>query len=46
MTVDQMMTLYGSATPWLPIKSLACLSTTTSQSLSSTRLNITYKLDP
>src|SRR5438132_7577377 len=45
MTADQMKTLYGSATPRLPIKFLACLTTPTPQSISLTYLNITYKLD-
>jgi len=46
LTSDQMKTLYGSETPWLPITFLACLSSPTSQSISLTHLNITYKLDP
>lgn len=46
MTADQMKTLYGSATPRLAINFLACLTTPTSQSISLTFLNITYKLDP
>lgn len=45
MTADQMKTLYGSATPRLPINFLACLITTTPQSISLTFLNISYKLD-
>jgi len=44
MTADQMKTLYGSATPRLPINFLACISTPTP--VSTTYLNITYKLDP
>ena len=44
-TADQMKTLYGSATPRLPINFLACLTTPTPQSISLTFLNITYKLD-
>ena len=46
MTADQLKTLYGSQTPRLPINFLACLTTPTSQSISLTYLNITYKLDP
>jgi hypothetical protein len=46
MTPDQMKTLYGSATPRLAIPFLACLTTPTSQSISLTYVNITYKLDP
>jgi len=46
MTADQMKLLYGSATPRLPIKFLACLTTPTPQSISLTFLNITYKVDP
>jgi hypothetical protein len=46
MTTDQMKTLYGSATPRLPITFLACLATQTSQSIGLTYVNITYKLDP
>jgi hypothetical protein len=46
MTPDQMKTLYGSASPRLPINFLACLTTPTPQSISLTYLNLTYKLDP
>ena len=46
MTADQMKTLYGSATPRLPINFLACLATPTPQTFSSTPITITYKLDP
>jgi hypothetical protein len=46
MTADQMKTLYGSETPRLPITFLACISAPTSQSISLTHVNITYKLDP
>jgi len=45
MSADQMKTLYGSATPRLPINFLACLTTPTPQSISLTFLNISYKLD-
>jgi hypothetical protein len=45
MTADQMKTLYGSASPQLPINFLACLTTPRPQSISLTYLNITYKLD-
>lgn len=45
MTADQLKTLYGSASPRLPINFLACLTTPTPQSISLTFLNITYKLD-
>lgn len=43
LTADQMKTLYGSATPRLPVNFLACVSSTTPVSL--TFLNITYQLD-
>jgi hypothetical protein len=46
MTADQMKTLYSSETPRLPITFLACVSSPTSQPISLTHLNITYKLDP
>jgi hypothetical protein len=45
MTAQQMKILYGSETPRLPITFLACLVTTTTQSVSATSLNITYQLD-
>jgi hypothetical protein len=45
MTADQLKTLYGSATPRLPVTFLACLTTPTPQSISLTFLNITYRLD-
>jgi len=45
MSADQMKTLYGAATPRLPINFLACLTTPTPQSISLTFLNISYKLD-
>jgi hypothetical protein len=45
MTADQMKTLYSSATPRLPIAFLACLTTPTTQTVSLTFINITYKLD-
>ena len=45
MTADQMKLLYGLATPRLPTKFLACLTTPTPQSISLTFLNISYKLD-
>ncbi len=43
MTGDQMKTLYGSASPPFPISFLACLTTPTTQSISLTFLNITYR---
>ncbi len=45
VTADQRKILYGSTTPRLPIKFLACITTPTPQSISLTFLNITYKLD-
>lgn len=45
MMADQLKTLYGSATPRLPVNFLACLTTPTPQSISLTFLNITYRLD-
>jgi hypothetical protein len=45
MTAEQMKTLYGSATPRLPVTFLACVTTPTPQSISLTFLNITYRLD-
>lgn len=45
LTADQMKTLYGSATPRLPITFMGCLATTTTTQ-TITSLNITYKLDP
>jgi len=45
VTADQMKILYGSTTPRLPIKFLACITTPMPQSISLTFLNITYKLD-
>lgn len=44
VTADQMKILYGVATPLLPIKFLACITTPAPQSISVTYLNITYKL--
>lgn len=46
MTADQMKILYGPASPRFPISFLACLTTPTTQTISSTPINITYKLDP
>ena len=43
MTADQMKTLYGSASPPLPVNFLACLTTPTPASISLTFLNITYR---
>lgn len=46
MTADQMKILYRSATPRPPINFLACLTTSTpTQLITVTFLNITYKLD-
>jgi hypothetical protein len=44
MTADQLKTLYGSATPRLPVTFLACVATTTPQSTSLTYLNLTYTI--
>jgi hypothetical protein len=45
MTADQLKTLYGTASPRLPVSFLACVTTPTPQSISLTFLNITYRLD-
>jgi hypothetical protein len=45
LTAEQLKTLYGSATPRLPVTFLACVTTQTPQSISLTFLNITYRLD-
>lgn len=45
MTAEQRTTLYGSATPRLPLTFVACLTTPTQQSVTLTFLNITYQLD-
>jgi hypothetical protein len=45
LTADQLKTLYGAATPRLPVTFLACVTTPTPQSISQTFVNITYRLD-
>lgn len=45
LTADQLKTLYGAATPALPVSFLACLTTPTPQSISLTFLNISYRLN-
>lgn len=44
LTADQLKTLYGSATPRLPVNFLACVSSTL-PNVGLTFLNITYQLD-
>jgi len=45
LTADQLKTLYGSATPRLPVTFLACVTTPTPQNITLTHVNITYRLD-
>jgi hypothetical protein len=45
LTAVQLTTLYGSATPRLPVTFLTCLTTPAPQSISLTFLNISYRLD-